>query len=143
MKYAPLLVALTLMFVYIYLLVRSYINGAISYCLNRNAEKKRRKGQSIKEWFLFSRFRDVIPRIMLVWYFADIIIFLGSIIAVIIMDIMDFGYDKAGAFCLIVFIVWVIPIMVAYFMLRDRNYGTGFNYSRWIVRKNAIRNNLN
>lgn len=49
MKYAPLLVALTLMFVYIYLLVRSYINGAIRYCLNRNAEKKRRKGQSFKE----------------------------------------------------------------------------------------------
>lgn len=72
---------------------------------------------------------------MLIWYFADIIIFVGSIIAIIIMDIVDFAEDKARAFLQIMIFVWYVPVIVAYCMLRDRNYGNGFNYSRWIARK--------
>ena len=49
--------------------VREFISGLEVYQLNTSAYKKRVKGQTIKEWFLYSRFRDIIPKSILILYF--------------------------------------------------------------------------
>ena len=73
--------AFFLTFVYI----RCFFNGIKRYQLNNSAYKKRKKGETFKEWLLYSRYREEIPKILLVAYFSMILInILGLIICVII-----------------------------------------------------------
>lgn len=53
-----------------FLHLRSFIAGVKMYQLNKSALKKRQKGETFKEWFLYSRFREEIPKFLLVFYFC-------------------------------------------------------------------------
>jgi len=59
-----------LSFVYI----RWFLWGVKEYPLNTSARKKRKRGQSFKEWFLYSRYREEIPAILLFLYFTIVLI---------------------------------------------------------------------
>ncbi len=48
--------------------IRLQIGGIIDYQLNKNALKKRKIGQTAKEWLLYSRFREEIPKPYLTLY---------------------------------------------------------------------------
>ena len=53
--------------------VRLYINAIIEYKLNKKALQNRKQNKSFYKWFSYSQYRDVVPPIMLFWYFAEII----------------------------------------------------------------------
>ena len=55
-----LLVVIGYLLSFIY--IRGFISGEKDYQLNTSAIKKRNKGQTFKEWFLYSRFREEIPK---------------------------------------------------------------------------------
>ena len=50
--------------------IRLTLAGIISYQLNNSTLKKRKQGQSVREWFLYKRFRDVVPKTLLLLYFV-------------------------------------------------------------------------
>ncbi len=50
--------------------IRWLLSGIISYQLNNSAYKKRKKGMRFKEWFLYSRYREEISKILLLLYFV-------------------------------------------------------------------------
>lgn len=54
---------------------RGFLTGLCSYVLNKSAYRKRKKGQSLWEWFSYSRFRDIIPKIFVVYYYFIFLIF--------------------------------------------------------------------
>lgn len=62
--------AILLLYPLAFAIIRSNISGILDYQLNRSAMKKRKKGETVKEWFLYSRFREEIPKAILVLYFA-------------------------------------------------------------------------
>ena len=53
--------------------VRLYINAIIEYKLNKKALQKRKQTTSLYKWLSYSNYRDVVPPIMLFWYFAEIL----------------------------------------------------------------------
>ena len=53
--------------------VRGELSGIIVYQLNNSAYKKRKKGMRFKEWFLYTRYREEIPKILLRLYFVVVI----------------------------------------------------------------------
>lgn len=132
--FSHLFVLLSINFI-IYLCNRGLIRMVIDYCLNTSARKKRRKGQAFKEWFFYSRFRDVIPNIMLIWYFGSMIFVLVAVIAVIIMGIINFGHDKAMFFCIHVNFIMFLPGFITSIMFKKFRKPGGDDVSRWIERK--------
>ena len=50
-------------------IIRGFLLGIKEYPLNTSARKKRKKGQTFKEWFLYTRYREEIPKFFLVLYF--------------------------------------------------------------------------
>lgn len=56
-------------FIFEWFFIRGLITGLVKYKLNRSAFNKRKKDQTIKEWFLYLRFRDLIPKSWIVLYF--------------------------------------------------------------------------
>ena len=65
-----MLLALSLAFLLAYFFYRGFLWGLKLYRLNNSAYKKIKKGETFKEWFLYSRYRDVIPKPLLVFYFS-------------------------------------------------------------------------
>lgn len=117
-----------------FIFVRGYIGLIINYCLNTSAGKKRRKGQSFKEWLTFSRYRDIIPYKFMVFYYSYPLIYVLSIFAILIMAICNFGHDETMFFCSWVLFLLDIPIVIMFF--RFFNFKTrSYDASRVIDRK--------
>lgn len=62
--------AILLFYPVAFVIIRSNISGILDYQLNRSALKKRKKDETVKEWLLYSRFREEIPKAILVLYFV-------------------------------------------------------------------------
>ena len=60
--------AMHLLYLLNIVLARSILTPISTYYLNKSAQKKREKGQTIKEWFLYSRYREEIPRGWIIFY---------------------------------------------------------------------------
>ena len=52
--------------------IRGFLYGLKLYQLNNSAYKKRKKNESLKEWFLYTRYKEEIPKIFRVYYFSNI-----------------------------------------------------------------------
>ena len=57
-----------LSFLVIFCTVRLFLDGIKTYQLNNSAYKKRKKGQTLKEWFCHTRFKKEIPKILMSLY---------------------------------------------------------------------------
>lgn len=56
-----------------FLTIRQILWGVKELYLSKHEKKRRKKGQSFKEWFLYSRYRDEIPTVLLWLYFIVVI----------------------------------------------------------------------
>lgn len=50
--------------------VRALLYGVKLYQLKRSAYKKRKKGETFKEWLFYDRWKNEIPKILLIYYYA-------------------------------------------------------------------------
>lgn len=118
------------------ILIRWTLSGVISYQLNTNARKKRKQGQTKKEWLFYTRYRDVIPKILLLLYFVILLghpfVLLLCIFFDCVMHLPMFGRGLS---------VGVILFNVGWCLL----YGLLFwsnkpdvPYSRWIKKKRGM-----
>lgn len=135
MNCLPLIFALTAINLLNFIGTRGYIRCVIDYCLNTSAGKKRRKGQSFKEWFFYTRYRDIVPKIMLIWYFGFIVLYLLFVLAVVILTVFNFNYEKIRFICWINVLITSLTGLIVAILFSDHKSPGGINVSRWIVRK--------
>ena len=64
---------------------RSRVSTILSYLLNKSNCKKRKKGQNFWEWFAYSRFKDVLPRSILIRYYSCVPLFIVTVIVTVII----------------------------------------------------------
>ena len=118
-------------------LYRGLLDSIILYQLNNSAQKKRRKGQSLKERFLYSRFRDVLPRFAVIWYFVVVAIH-PLILAAYIILILAGAPEKIWkwtAFSSFLFdVAWMAVIKIMFWQLEP-----GFKIDRWIKKKRGMK----
>jgi len=116
--------------------IRSLLSGIIAYQLNSSASKKRKKGQTFAEWFLYARYRKEIPKILLLLYFVIAFGHPSVLLACLILHLVGpypeiGGILAKGAGCFD--IVWTV-IYALMFWSRD----SAPAYSRWIKKKRGM-----
>ena len=130
-----LLVVIGYLLSFIY--IRGFISGEKDYQLNTSAIKKRNKGQTFKEWFLYSRYREEIPKILLILYFVVVAIHPLVLIFCVIFSFIKplewvgpvlakgiFWFDW----------IWMLILHLLFFQVKP-----GYKYERWIERRKGNR----
>lgn len=113
--------------------IRGFLWGEIDYQLNKSAVNKRAKGQTFKEWLMFSRYRDAIPKILLSVYFLILgmhpLAFIFCVISHFIKPLDGFGPIIAKG------IFWFDGVLLLIIQLLFWQAKPGFKYERWIKKK--------
>ena len=119
--------------------MRLILGGITIYQLNNSARKKRLKGQSLKEWFLYSRFRDVLPRLAVIWYLILIPIHLLALVAYIILMLAGVPFEMSKWVALSAPIFDIAWILVNGIMFFDPKNGGVNKLDRWIKKKRGMK----
>lgn len=123
----------TVNFVLAFILLRWFFMSIISHQLNKSAERKRKKNQTFKEWFFYSRFRSEIPKILLLLYFTILAIHpLGYLVSIISLFSNHFSNISPVIIRIIYYfdLLWWLLILVLFWSRKS-----GFNIERWIHKK--------
>lgn len=123
-----------------FICIRCFLSGIKSYQLNNNAYKKRKKGETFKEWLLYSRYKEEIPKILRVFYYFVLIVHLAGLLACLFGYIITLPLSIgrklataiAGFDC-----VWIIIIALLFWTPGPNN----FAYERWITKKRGQKPN--
>lgn len=82
------LIILLLAFLVIFFVNRGYIRLYIDASLpKRKRQKLDRSGQTFIEWLLYKKYRDILPKPLLLYYFSIFVTFLISAILIVIFDL--------------------------------------------------------
>lgn len=76
MKWFEFFLVILISFILSFVDLRFFFGGLIDYQINKSARKKRRQGMTFKEWFFYLRFRNEIPKVLLILYFTVLIVHL-------------------------------------------------------------------
>ena len=118
--------------------MRLFMSCVIHYQLNNSAWKKRLKGQSLKERFLYSRFRDVLPRLAVIWYFIVVAIHPLILAACVILTLADVPNEVGKWVAVSTFGFDLFWIIGSWFLFYDPKDG-GYKWSRWIKKKRGMK----
>ena len=117
--------------------LRSFISGEIVYQMSYRTFRRKKKGQTLKEWFLYSRFREEIPRGFLTFYFVVTAIHLVILIALFILH-LTISSNYPGT-CLTFLITAFDLLLGLTIRLLFWKSGLGLKYERWIYRRRGNR----
>ena len=117
-------------------IIRWYLWGIKIYPLNPSARKKRKKGENIREWFFYTRYRQEIPKFFLGLYFVVLIVNVAAILVWIVQHFMG-PYPDVGYLiflCLAAFDgAWMLLLRLM-FWSRDGS----MPYERWAPKKRGM-----
>jgi len=117
-------------------IIRWYLWGIKIYPLNPSARKKRKKGETIREWFFYTRYRQEIPKFFLGLYFVVVILNAAALLVWIVQHFMG-PYPDVGYLiflCLAAFDgAWMLLLRLM-FWSRDGS----MPYERWVPKKRGM-----
>lgn len=134
--YYDQLIGILLCWLLSFWIIRWYLRGIKIYPLNPSARKKRKKGETIREWFFYTRYRQEIPKFFLGLYFVVLIVNVAAILVWIVQHFMG-PYPDLGhkiLVCLGVFDgIWMFLLRLM-FWSRDGD----MPYERWVPKKRGM-----
>lgn len=134
--YYDQLIGILLCWLLSFWIIRWYLWGIKIYPLNPSARKKRKKGETIREWFFYTRYRQEIPKFFLGLYFVVVILNAAAILAWIVQHFMG-PYPDVGYLiflCLAAFDgAWMLLLRLM-FWSRDGD----MPYERWVPKKRGM-----
>lgn len=96
--------------------------GIIRAQLSRKAYSRRRKQQSILQWFSYSCFKDVLPKFLRIWYFGHYAFYVFELLLLFVLIFFDMTIDIGRiVFGVSFFCYFVIPFGVLELLLFDKN----------------------
>lgn len=117
-------------------IIRWYLWGIKIYPLNPSARKKRKKGETIREWFFYTRYRQEIPKFFLGLYFVVLLVNMAALLVWIVQHFMG-PYPDVGYLiflCLAAFDgAWMLLLRL---MFWSRDGSTP--YERWVPKKRGM-----
>lgn len=134
--YYDQLIGILLCWLLSFWIIRWYLRGIKIYPLNPSARKKRKKGETIREWFFYTRYRQEIPKFFLGLYFVVLIVNVAAILVWIVQHFMG-PYPDVGYLiflCLAAFDgAWMLLLRLM-FWSRDGS----MPYERWVPKKRGM-----
>lgn len=134
--YYDQLIGILLCWLLSFWIIRWYLRGIKIYPLNPSARKKRKKGETIREWFFYTRYRQEIPKFFLGLYFVVLIVNVAAILVWIVQHFMG-PYPDVGYLiflCLAAFDgAWMLLLRLM-FWSRDGD----MPYERWAPKKRGM-----
>lgn len=135
--YYDQLIGILLCWLLSFWIIRWYLRGLKIYPLNPSARKKRKKGETIREWFFYTRYRQEIPKFFLGLYFVVLIVNVAALLVWIVQHFMG-PYPDVGYLiflCLAAFDgAWMLLLRLM-FWSRDGS----MPYERWAPKKRGMR----
>ena len=113
--------------------IRCFLYGIKRYQLNNSAYKKKKKGETFKEWMLYSRYKAEIPKILLTLYYCILLIHFLCLVACTFCYILNLPLEVGSTLVKIVAgfdATWIIITNLLFWSPR-REYA----YGRWITKK--------
>ena len=101
--------------------------------MRRNAYKKRKKGETFKEWLFYSRYKEEIPKILRVLYYTVLIIHPVCLIACVFAYIITLSLNLGEVLAIFIAgfdVVWMLVIALLFW-----SPGRDYAYERWITKK--------
>ena len=126
-------IVILLVFLIAFLHIRMFLLGLKTYQLNNSAYRKRKKGETFKEWLFYSRYKEEIPKMLRVLYYTVLVIHPVCLIACVFTHIitLPLNLGEALAFFIAGFdVVWMLVIALLFW-----NPGRDYAYERWITKK--------
>jgi len=80
--YSLLLETLTLLLMFF--LIRGIIRIYIDSILTKRQRKSRAKHQKFDEWFFYKRYMDVLPKLKLLWYYSNFVMYIIAVVCTLI-----------------------------------------------------------
>ena len=134
--YHQQIIAIILCALLAFLTIRWYLWGIKIYPLNPSARKKRKKGETIREWFFYTRYRQEIPKFFLGLYFVVLLVNMAALLVWIVQHFMG-PYPDVGYLiflCLAAFDgAWMLLLRLM-FWSRDGS----MPYERWVPKKRGM-----
>lgn len=115
------------------LYIRGFLYGIKRYQLNNSAYKKKKKGESFKEWLFYSRFKNEIPRILRILYHSVLLIHPACFAVCVLLYALQQSCMVGKVFVKILACfdaVWIIIIALLFW-----SPGRDYAYERWITKK--------
>lgn len=121
------------LFLFSFIYIRLFFCGIKRYQLNLSAYKKRKKGETFKEWLFYSRYKEEIPKILRYLYYTVLLIHPVFLIFCMLAHIIKFSFNLGEA--LAIFIAEFDCIWVLILALLFWSPGQKYAYERWIAKK--------
>lgn len=115
-----LIISLTICFILIFTFIRADIWKIIVLFLDRGARNKRKKSQSLVDWFIYRNFVEVIPRSFLIWYYSNLVFYFITLIITIFMAYLDFSDELMRLPSLCYLFASCIPLFIVYLLWYDK-----------------------
>ena len=115
------------------LFVRGFLYGIKRYQLNNSAYKKRKKGETFKEWLFYSRYKEEIPKILRVLYYSVLIFHPACLIACLFAHTIKLPLIIGKTFAIAIAsfdVIWMLVIALLFW-----SPGPDYTYERWITKK--------
>ena len=116
-----------------FIYIRGFLYGIKRYQLNNSAYKKRKNGETFKEWLFYSRYKEEIPKILCVLYYTVLIIHPVCLMACLFTYIITLPLNIGGL--LAIFIAGFDAIWMLVIALLFWSPGRDYAYGRWITKK--------
>lgn len=119
-----------------FLFIRWFLGGVINYQLNTSAQKKKRKKQTRREWLLYSRFKQEIPKVLRIFYIGILLFHPVCIVAYVIASAIHVPIEIGKWLVAIQFgfiILWTIVMNLLFWSSKPQ-----LAYSRWIKKKRGM-----
>ena len=108
--------------------IRITTTAAATAYLHKLEIKKRRKGQSLYEWFSYGRFREELPKGFLHFYYTVINLNIIAMAIVFFCSQYEMNANKIMMFVIIINSIWMIFVSI-----RSTNYKTGHtDFQNWV-----------
>lgn len=120
-----------------FLFIRGFLYGIKRYQLNNSAYKKRKKGESFKEWLFYNRYTEEIPKMLRLLYYFVLLIHPTCLITCVLVHFIELSFNVGEIFVIAIAsfdVVWMLIISLLFWSPRH-----DYAYERWISKKNGVK----
>ena len=133
MNFKNQIIVILLCFLIAFLYIRGFLYGIKRHQLNNSAYRKRKKGETFKEWLFYSKYKEEIPKILRVLYYTVVIIHPVCLIVCLFAHIITLSLNLGGTLAIFIAgfdVVWILVLALLFW-----SPGPGYAYKRWITKK--------